>query len=127
MGVCGVREVTYNDVISAKLAKALDVAGIQVVLTRSPGEDISLAGRAALANKRLPDLFSSVHHDSAQLKYLVKTEVNGSAAYQTIEPMAGYSMFASRLNPEFEQSYQFARLLGQALGKLGRPPTLHHA
>jgi N-acetylmuramoyl-L-alanine amidase len=73
------------------------------------------------------DLFLALHHDSAQLKYLARTEVNGKPAYQTVRPIAGYSIFVSQRNPKFAQSQQFAKLLGQALLGLGRHPTLHHA
>lgn len=127
LGVKGIHEVSYNDALSAKLAKALQANGVQVVLTRTPTEEISLDGRADLANARHADLFLAVHHDSAQLKYLTKTEVNGAPAYQTIQPIAGYSIFVSQRNPQFAQSQQFAQLLGQSIRALGRPPTLHHA
>jgi N-acetylmuramoyl-L-alanine amidase len=127
LGVKGIYEVTYNDALCAKLAKALEATGVQVVFTRAPTEEISLDGRAALANARQANLFLALHHDSAQLKYLTKTEFNGIPAYQTIQPIAGYSIFVSQLNPKFAQSQQFAKLLGQALLTLGRHPTLHHA
>lgn len=127
LGIKGIHEVTYNDALSAKLAKALQAPGVQVVLTRVPSEEISLDGRAELANARQADLFLALHHDSAQLKYLTKTEVNGTPAYQTVQPIAGYSIFVSQLNPRFAQSQQFAKLLGQELLALGRHPTLHHA
>ena len=127
LGIKGIHEVTYNDALSAKLAKALQAPGVQVVLTRVPSEEISLDGRAELANARQADVFLALHHDSAQLKYLTKTEVNGTPAYQTVQPIAGYSIFVSQLNPRFAQSQQFAKLLGQELLALGRHPTLHHA
>lgn len=127
LGAQGLYEVRYNDALSAKLAKSLRAAGVQVVLTRAPSEDIGLEGRAELANQRQPALFLALHHDSAQLKYLAKTEVNGKPAYQTLQPIAGYSIFVSQRNPHFAQSQQFAKLLGQAMLALGRPPTLHHA
>lgn len=127
LGAKGVYEVTYNDTLSAKLAKALEATGVQVALTRTPAEEISLDGRADLANARQVDLFLALHHDSAQLKYLARTEVNGKPAYQTVQPIAGYSIFVSQRNPKFAQSQQFAKLLGQALLGLGRHPTLHHA
>ena len=127
LGVKGIYEVAYNDALSAKLAKALEAAGAQVVLTRASSEEISLDRRAELANARQADLFLALHHDSAQLKYLAKIEVNGTPAYQTVQPIAGYSIFVSQLNPKFAQSQQFAKLLGQELLALGRHPTLHHA
>lgn len=127
LGAKGIHEVIYNDALSAKLAKALQAMGVQVVLTRTPTEEISLDARAELANARHADLFLALHHDSAQLKYLTKTEVNGAPAYQTIQPIAGYSIFVSQRNPQFAQSQQFAQLLGESLRALGRPPTPHHA
>lgn len=127
LGAKGIYEVAYNDALSAKLAKALVATGVQVVLTRAPSEDTSLDARAALANDRQAALFLALHHDSAQLKYLAKTEVNGKPAYQTVQPIAGYSIFVSQRNSQFAQSQRFATLLGQRLLALGRPPTLHHA
>lgn len=127
LGARGISEVSYNDAISAKLANALQATGVRVLLTRAANEEISLDGRAELANTRHADLFLAVHHDSAQLKYLNKTEVNGAPAYQTKQPIAGYSIFVSKLNPQFTHSLQFAKLLGQELRALGRAPTLHHA
>jgi N-acetylmuramoyl-L-alanine amidase len=127
LGARGIYEVRYNDALSAKLAAALQATGMHVVLTRAANEEISLGGRAELANTRQADLFLAVHHDSAQLKYLNKTEVNGATAYQTRQSIAGYSIFVSAINPKFAQSLQFAKLLGDELRALGRPPTLHHA
>ena len=127
VGARGISEVSYNDAISAKLAKALQATGVQVLLTRTATEEITLDGRAELANKQQANLFLAVHHDSAQLKYLNKTEVNGAAAYQTTQPIAGYSIFVSKLNPQFVKSLQFAKALGGNLRALGRAPTLHHA
>lgn len=127
LGARGIYEVRYNDALSAKLAAALQSIGVQVLLTRTATEEISLDGRAVLANTRQADLFLAVHHDSAQLKYLNKTEVNGAAAYQTKQSIAGYSIFVSAINPKFALSLQFAQLLGSELRALGRPPTLHHA
>jgi N-acetylmuramoyl-L-alanine amidase len=127
LGTRGIYEVRYNDALSAKLAVALQATGAQVVLTRAATEEISLDGRAELANTRQANLFLAVHHDSAQLKYLNRTEVNGAPAYQTKQAIAGYSIFVSAINPKFAQSLQFAKLLGGELRALGRPPTLHHA
>lgn len=127
LGVRGVYEVRYNDALSAKLSAALQATGVQVVLTRTATEEISLDGRAELATTRHADLFLAVHHDSAQLKYLRKREVNGAMAYQTTQSIAGYSIFVSTINPKFAQSLQFAKRLGAELRALGRPPTLHHA
>lgn len=127
LGARGIREVFYNEAFSDKLGTSLRAAGVQVVTTRKSIEDISLKDRAERANAVMPNLFLSIHHDSTQLKYLIKTEFNGLAAYQTIVPVAGYSIFISKLNPKFDKSYQFAQLLGKAMTQLDRPVALHHA
>ena len=125
--VRGIYEVDYNDRFAAGLAKALQEAGFHVVLTRQPGQSASLNERAALANGLKPDLFLSLHHDSAQLVHLEKLEANGMATYRTREKIAGYSIFVSRENKQFDHSWLFAQQLGKHLLPLGRPPTLHHA
>ena len=123
----GINEVEYNDRFVGELAKALKKAFFHVELTRLPEETTGLHQRAELANQMKPDLFLSVHHDSAQLVYLEKIDINGVTAYRTTGKIAGYSIFVSRDNAQFEQSLFFAEQLGQHLLELGRGPTLHHA
>lgn len=125
--VWGGHEVDYNDRFVAKLAAALRAAGITVALTREPGQALSLADRAATANREQPALFLSIHHDSAQLAFLKRSEAALGTGYQTTRPIAGYSIFVSKTNPRFADSYRFAALLGTHLLSLGRPPSLHHA
>ena len=127
LGVRGIYEVQYNDQLTAKIAQALQAAGIQVVLTRKPHEETSLDGRVEIANKSNAQLFLAVHHDSAQLKYLNKTDYLGKPAYQTQQSIAGYSIFVSQLNPKAQLSLKFGQMLGRTMRALGRPPTLHHA
>lgn len=127
LGVRGIYEVTYNDRLSAQVAQALRAAGFVVVLTRGPDQEISLEGRAQLANDLRPDLFLAIHHDSAQLQYLEKIKAGKLDAYRTVKPIAGYSLFVSKLNPRFAQSLRFAQMLGRELVALGRKPAMHHA
>ena len=127
IGIRGIFEYEYNDRFTGDLAKALREASCHVELTRLPEQTIQLHARAELANRMKPDLFLSVHHDSAQLIYLENFSLNGVSAYRTTQKIAGYSIFVSRDNAQFEQSLLFARQLGKHLLQLGRKPSLHHA
>lgn len=127
LGVRGRYEVAYNDEFISKLAKALRAASFAVELTRQPDESIGLTHRVELANRRRPDIFLSIHHDSAQLTYLRKIRLEHGDAYRTTKQIAGYSIFVSKTNPQFANSLRFAERLGASLIRLGRPPTLHHA
>ena len=127
LGIQGIYEVVYNDRFVAELKPALEQAGWRVLLTRTPEQNITLAQRAALANQHQAHLFLSIHHDSAQMHYLEAITVNGKPAYQTRQPIRGYSLFVSQLNPHFAQSQRLAETLGKQLYRLKRPPTLHHA
>ncbi|HEU0230508.1 MAG TPA: N-acetylmuramoyl-L-alanine amidase, partial [Burkholderiaceae bacterium] len=123
----GTKEIRYNDRFVEELAPALEHAGWRVRLTRQPGQSIGLVERAELANRLHATLFLSIHHDSAQLRYLKKIRVGNRTGYQTIKPIAGYSLYVSRENPDFAESLRLAELLGKQLRSLGRPPALHHA
>ncbi|WP_197467135.1 N-acetylmuramoyl-L-alanine amidase family protein [Collimonas arenae] len=127
LGAEGVYEVEYNDNLVAQLVKPLAEVGVKVILTKQPGEEISLERRAEIANIDRANLFLSIHHDSAQPVYLNQTTFNNLPAYKTKQPIAGFSIFISTKNPQFKKSEEFAELLGAELLKLGRKPTLHHA
>ena len=123
----GLPEVDYNDHFVAKLAKALQAAGIAVQLTRQPHESLGLMDRADLANRLQPTLFLSIHHDSTQLISLEKIMTEYGETYRTLSKIAGHSIFVSKRNAGFPHAYRFAELLGTSLLTLGRKPTLHHA
>jgi len=123
----GTREVAYNDRFVRELAPALRRAGWQVAVTRDPGTPIGLVERAELANRLHAALFLSIHHDSAQPRYLEKVRQGGLVGYRTVKPIEGYSLYVSGENPCFARSRQLATLLGEQLRRLGRPPALHHA
>jgi N-acetylmuramoyl-L-alanine amidase len=127
LSIRGIREFDYNDKFAARLAEALQKAAFHVELTRQPDQSIQLHERAELANRLKPNLFLSLHHDSAQFIYLDKFDLNGAPAYRTKKKIAGYSVFVSQENAQFNRSLLIARQLGENLLKLGRPPTLHHA
>jgi len=127
LGVRGVPEVVYNDAFAALLREKLVAAGFRVELTRAPGEEVDLEARAARASRRGAWLLLSLHHDSAQPRYLEERSQGERPAFRAVRPFRGYSLFVSRGNPRYEQSLRVAEALGGRLLELGRPPTLHHA
>ena len=127
LSIQGIYEVVYNDRFVAELKPALEQAGWHVLLTRTPSQNISLAQRVDFANQHRANLFLSIHHDSAQAHYLEAITVQGKPAFQTRQPIRGYSLFVSQLNPQFTESQRVAQSLGKQLYQLKRPPTLHHA
>ena len=127
ISVQGLKEVVYNDRFVAELAPALERAGWRVALTREPGQKLDLAARPALANRLHADVFLSIHHDSAQLKYLRAIDVGGVSAWETTQSISGPSLYVSRENPRFDASLQLATRLGERLHTMGRAPNLMHA
>lgn len=128
LGVRGKYEVDYNDHFTAMLADALKSAGYSVIITRKPDQNIGFLDRVTMANDTKPLLFLSIHHDSAQPKYLEKITISPRRkGYKTVKPIVGYSIFTSKLNPASVKAYRFAEILGDHLLKLRRPPSLHHA
>lgn len=126
LGVRGIYEVMYNDRLTAQIADALHNAGIKVILTRTPTQQITLNERAQIANTIHADLFLAIHHDSAQPKYLEKITHDQITSYRSTKLLSGYSIFVSKLNPQFQNSYMFAKLLGENMLQLGRAPATYH-
>jgi N-acetylmuramoyl-L-alanine amidase len=127
VGVRGVEEVEYNDAFVALLAPKLVRAGFRAEVTRRPGQELVLEARAARAGASGAWLLLSIHHDSAQDRFLVREERDGREAFRATRPIRGYSLFVSGLNPRRQASVRAAEALGRRLLALGRPPTLHHA
>ncbi|MFT0532955.1 N-acetylmuramoyl-L-alanine amidase family protein [Castellaniella hirudinis] len=126
-GVCGAREVVYNDRFAGELALALESAGWRVVLTRRPGQDIGLLDRAQLANLLSATLLLSIHHDSVQPDDLKAVRCQGRTGYETRQPVQGYALFVSAENGDYAGSLRLATLLGDQLNAMGRSPNPYHA
>jgi N-acetylmuramoyl-L-alanine amidase len=124
----GIPEVVYNDQLVSIVKNELEkIDRVEVYLTRKPQEEIGLYERTKIANQLKADLFISIHHDSAQLKYLRKIKVKEAQGYTTISSIQGYSIFVSRQNGKYQESLDFAHLLGREFRRIGRSPTHHHA
>ncbi|MDU8924352.1 N-acetylmuramoyl-L-alanine amidase [Pasteurellaceae bacterium LIM206] len=127
LDVRGIYEVAYNDRFAAELAQSLRHAGWHVILTRQPGQAIGLHRRAELANQLKAKIFLSIHHDSAQTRYLKSVSYQGKPAWQTVRPIQGSSLYVSGKNPRFGQSLAVAESIGRQLNFIGRQPALHHS
>ena len=69
-GACGLNknEETVNLEVALKLKKALTNLGFNVIMTRSSDKTVSLQDRAAHCQKVKPDLYISLHCNSAENK-----------------------------------------------------------
>ena len=127
LSASGYYEVAYNDQFAAELAELLRYAGWNVVLTRTPKQNKTLAERAAVAGQIDADLFLSIHHDSVRPEYVERFEYEGRKAQRTTRPFSGHSLFVSSRNVEYEVSYIFASMIARAIADYGRAPALYHA
>lgn len=124
----GAREVLYNDRLVSAIKKELETMNnLEVLWTRNPGENLGLHERADFANRHGANLFISVHHDSAQARYLKETGGPVNPKVETTMPIRGFSIFVSQQNREYDKSLEFARMLGRELRQTGRTPSQHHA
>jgi N-acetylmuramoyl-L-alanine amidase len=124
IGARGTRERDLNLAVAARLAEALEAAGIHAVQVGS--DDLDPAARAALAARLGASALVSVHHDSVQPRYLETWRVDGAERLFS-DRFAGFSVFFSGAGARPAESLALARAVGAALVALGLGPTLHHA
>ncbi|MBQ7608679.1 MAG: N-acetylmuramoyl-L-alanine amidase [Desulfovibrionaceae bacterium] len=115
----GKYEYLYNEALLKVVYTYLYTRNVFVDVTRNPGEDISLVARAEKAKGK--KLFISLHHDSAQKKY-IKT-VKGKPCSSRVR---GFSIFVSGKNKYYKQSLSYAKVLGETLVSSGLKPSTHH-
>lgn len=130
MSVTGIPEVVYNDRFSGELAKALQDAGFDVVLTRTPDKEQGLKERYEIANSfkwRHSAIFISIHHDSTELQNLKEITVNHIPTYQTIRPIKGTSFHISKDNKKYNKSLILANHIAKAVKDTGRTLNMEHA
>ena len=111
MSAHGRGEFEFNLALGKQVAAALHSAGFptETIITKGEGK-AQLAKRVARANALNPRLLISIHHDSAQARYLKTWEYNGRTLKHA-DQFSGYSLFVSRANAKFEASSIFATLL----------------
>jgi N-acetylmuramoyl-L-alanine amidase len=127
----GEPEYDFNLRIARKLEQALkakspndpDTIRPFVISSEKP---MSLERRTRLAASGNADLFVSIHHDSAQDKYLKERETEAGETQKYTEKFSGYSIFVSQKNPRFEESLALARLIGRAMRNSKFTFARHH-
>ena len=115
----GGQEYAYNNELVETIINYLKQKNISVDVTRKKNGEISLLERAAKAKGK--KLFLSIHHDSAQSKYIKM--ING---HPCTDKVSGFSIFVSGKNPYFKESFWYARVLGKMLIDQGFTASTHH-
>jgi N-acetylmuramoyl-L-alanine amidase len=124
----GVPEYFFNKKVATLLYKKLrrDKQFKGSFIINETGENISLADRAAIAQRRGADLLLSIHHDSVQPEDLSYWLYQGELR-PYCDKFAGHSIFYSEKNGRPLESLMFAVILGTEMLRAGFCPTLHHA
>ncbi|ALM83029.1 N-acetylmuramoyl-L-alanine amidase [Bordetella sp. N] len=115
-GASGRVEYQYNLDLSGAVAHDLMALDDRVKRISVNGKDIALKERPQQAPDA--DFFISIHHDSMQQAWI-------DAGRQ--REFAGFSIFVSQLNPNYEQSLNCAKAIGENLLAAGEKPSLYHA
>jgi N-acetylmuramoyl-L-alanine amidase len=124
----GAKEYEFNLQLAKRLQNELTNGGFirtHLITTHGSGR-VQLVKRVAQANAAGIDLLLSIHHDDVQDAYHEPWRHNG-APYVYSDRFSGYSLFVSQENRHFEESLQFAKLLGAELAAHGMHYSAHHA
>lgn len=123
----GVPEYLFNKRIVTLLFKKLqqDKRFRGSFIINESGRNISLAARAAIAQRRGADLLLSIHHDSVDPEDLSYWLYEGEIRAHC-DKFAGHSIFYSEKNERPWESLMFAMVLGTEMLGAGFCPTLHH-
>ena len=122
----GKPEFEFNLQLGKALQQALISHQIDAFLIGADGKQTVLKQRTAKANADNASFFISIHHDSAQSKYLNKWKWQDTE-YSYSDDFSGYSLFISRENQHLEKSLVCARMIGIALKDYGFSSSTHHA
>ena len=130
ISVTGEPEYKFNLRIAQQLEERLKETNKDGGATIKPfiissEKPMALATRTKIAASKNADLFVSIHHDSAQDKYLEEQDVNGKTERFT-DKFSGYSVFVSRKNSRYDESLDVARRIGGAMQANGFKFAKHH-
>lgn len=151
--VCGEFEYVYNDRI---VATYLKTASVRMLLTRAPGQSLtlvnsgadpdnqkdrryslksSLQARVHFANANQGHLFISIHHDSVASRFITQDEnlCHGKGGHKLVPEFSkkhdiGFNVFVyqDEKNSYYRDSLRFAKLLADELQAMGRKPSTYH-
>lgn len=110
--------------VRSALTKSRDIEPFVIASEKA----MSLVARTKIAADRRADIFVSIHHDSAQDKYLKEWEPEPGGKKQSYtDKFSGYGVFMSRKNPHPEESLAIAKKIGRAMAASGFHFASHHA
>jgi N-acetylmuramoyl-L-alanine amidase len=115
ISVTGVPEYQFNLRIAKRLEALLQETGTIKPFLIVSEKARTLPERTRIAASRNADLFVSIHHDSAQDKYLEERETDDGETERFTNKFSGYSIFVSRKNPRYDDSLNLARRIGRAM------------
>jgi N-acetylmuramoyl-L-alanine amidase len=126
MSARGKPEFEFNAALAEAIREELASRHGKSFLIGADGTMDELPQRTAAAEKGGATFFLSVHHDSAQPRYLETWSWNGAGQHFT-DRFSGFSLFISRRNPQPAASLLCARAIGSALKAAGFTFSTHHA
>ena len=126
ISVTGIPEYKFNLEIARRLEAKLQETGTAKPVLIVSEKPRSLPERTRIAASRKADLFVSIHHDSAQDKYLEERESDEGETQRFTDKFSGYSVFVSRKNPRYEESLDLARRIGRAMRANSFKFATHH-
>jgi N-acetylmuramoyl-L-alanine amidase len=122
----GKPEFEFNAALAEAIRQELASRHGKSFLIGADGTLDELPPRTAAGEKSGATFFLSLHHDSAQPRYLETWNWNG-AEQRFTDRFSGFSLFVSRRNPQPETSLLCARRIGSALKAAGFTFSTHHA
>jgi N-acetylmuramoyl-L-alanine amidase len=99
---------------------------LAVTLLDERGLAIALKARTNRATHKQADVLVSIHHDSAQKKYMRRWQHNGRQLDYS-DQFSGFSLFVATEGEHFLPSVRLAGLIASQLIVEKLSPTLHHA
>lgn len=125
----GEGEFQFNQRVARQLFSRLQKSAVIAPYLINPdGGRIGLVDRPKLAAAKGAELLISIHHDSANDKYLQSWDPNGDGRTQKYsDRFRGFGIFMSMKNRQNDRSLQFARLIGDSLKSQGFTFSPHHA
>lgn len=123
----GVAEFFFNRQLVVVLDEALRAAGQATTLIALEGRTEDLASRPRQAKDAGAQLFISVHHDSAKLRFHRPWTFEGQPRTYLDDRFRGFSLFVSRNNAAWPLALKCASAIGAQLIARGFRPSRYHA